>query len=490
MLTNTATPEQMKKANEMVALARAGIAKDQPGMTKAIYEATFVPTTQVQTLSMTERGVLMWNPLFVLTRISIKHVQALIAHEIWHWLRKHHKRGQLVQALNPTIAQLELNMAGDREINDDLFAAGMSFGSDLDDKCLVPKQIEAKDGLTMEEYVVAQREFAAKQQPPPPPPTPPAADDSTDDEEQDSAPSDDSDDSEDEASGADDDADGADSDAGGSGGDASDKEDDANASADSKCCSGGFGTGQCGSAAGAPVEAEADLTPDLGKDEEVADRMREQVAQAILEDAKQGRGNYAGDVLRWAEKTGTKPKVDWRKTLPRVVRESLNTTAGSGMNSYRVLSRRQAGLGYGNGRPVLPGSRQPLPTVQVWVDTSGSMGSAQMSEMLNEVGGLLKHVPGKVTFGVCDAKVHAVAQVRTVEECRKLLKGGGGTDFRPLFDTAAKLTPRPDTVVVLTDGIATIPPEQPKGMNVVWVLLGSYHAKTMPWGKVIDTDPT
>ena len=64
-----------------------------------------------------------------------------------------------------------------------------------------------------------------------------------------------------------------------------------------------------------------------------------------------------------------------------------------------------------------------------------------------------------VTVLSCDAAVHTVARVRRARDVR--LGGGGGTDMRVGLAAAAELRPRPDLVVVLTDGYTPWPERPP-----------------------------
>lgn len=477
-----APPEVLKAAKEALALMRAGLAERKPALTGVIYDVTFVFTTAVATMAMTKRAVCLVNPHFVVSREKNRHGQNAIEHELWHLLRDHFGRSEDAKALNPTITDMELNQRQDDEINDDILDAGESFGPDMDDGVCHPKRWGAPSGLTFEQYLVMHREKQAQQKPPPPPPQP-SKDDSESNGQPSSSKSDAKGDSQQDGDKGDDEGDKP-----GDGDESNDGHGSEDTDGKDAQGSGGFGKGSCGSAAGNAVEAEAMLDPDLGKPEETLNDTRARVAAAIVEDAKNGRGKYPADVMRWAEKLTTPSKVRWQTVLPRLVRNALTSTVGSGTTSYLQPSRRQAGLGYGNGRPVLPGNRQPTPEVQVWADTSGSMGSKELGEVLVETEALLRTVPGKVTFGACDAKVQAVKKVTHIAEVAPLVKGGGGTNFIPLFEHAESSKPRPDVVVVLTDGMATLPPKPPAGMAVVWVLIGKFRVKTMPWGKVIDTE--
>ncbi len=131
---------------------------------------------------------------------------------------------------------------------------------------------------------------------------------------------------------------------------------------------------------------------------------------------------------------------------------------------------------------MLPRLRAPVPNVACAIDTSGSMWSGpEIAESLSEVAGILNTLNSPVTFMACDAEVHSFGKTCDIQAVRKMLKGGGGTDFRPVFD---KLK-REDILVYFTDGYGAFPDSQPKGVTVIWVLVGAQRNRP-PWGTVIE----
>jgi predicted metal-dependent peptidase len=225
-----------------------------------------------------------------------------------------------------------------------------------------------------------------------------------------------------------------------------------------------------------------------GQTPESQQNMIEQVAAAIVKEAQAGRGDYPADIVRWAEATIKPAKVKWHQLLAKIIRGRMANRAGGGGVSYARPARRMAGLGYGNGRPVLPANRSVTPEVQAWVDTSGSVGSEELAAALAEIETIMRTLPGRVTVGACDAKVHALKKVSRFSEVMPLLKGGGGTNFIPLFKAAMEVKDKPDVIIVLTDGMATIPDEPPNDVDVIWVLIGRYKVSTMPWGRCVVVD--
>jgi hypothetical protein len=70
-------------------------------------------------------------------------------------------------------------------------------------------------------------------------------------------------------------------------------------------------------------------------------------------------------------------------------------------------------------------------------------------------------------------------------QARKVqLLGGGGTDMGVGLAKATELRPRPDLIVVLTDGFTPWPNEAPKGIRVIVGLMDP-SGSVPPWAKAI-----
>jgi len=145
---------------------------------------------------------------------------------------------------------------------------------------------------------------------------------------------------------------------------------------------------------------------------------------------------------------------DWRVLLGAAFRGCLAAGSGAGDYTYRRPGRRTPALG---GAVVLPSLRRPLPHVAVVIDTSGSVTDTDLGSALSEVAGVCRAVGlqgNRVAVYSCDAGVHTAQLVCRAEEIR--LVGGGGTDLRRGFARALAAAPRPDVVVVLTDGYTPV----------------------------------
>lgn len=225
--------------------------------------------------------------------------------------------------------------------------------------------------------------------------------------------------------------------------------------------------GGCGSCAGGgkrPWELGPPSEHSPGIREDEADIIRVKIAQDISDRIRSGkdRGTMPGHWQRWAEQT-LSPRIDWRKVIGGLVRRAISDVAGCTDYSYRRPSRRQ------NAVPdvVMPSMRHPIPQVAAVVDTSGSMSNKEIGLAVAEVGGLLTKLglrDGLQCLAV-DAELHTCRKVFNPKQVK--LAGGGGTDMGVGIHAAAKLRPKPNCCVVLTDGYTPWPEQAPAGMKIV-----------------------
>ncbi|WP_454129541.1 vWA domain-containing protein [Microbacterium aurum] len=188
-----------------------------------------------------------------------------------------------------------------------------------------------------------------------------------------------------------------------------------------------------------------------------------------------GRGTDPGDALRWVKET-LEPRTPWEQLLAGAVRRAIGWTAGRGDYTYTRPSRRASSL------PgiVLPGQHRPVPRPSIVVDTSGSVDDQLLARALGEVDSAIAAlgIPGaNVTVYSVDAAVHTVEKVRRARDAK--LVGAGGTDLRIGLRAAEDERPRPDVVIVLTDGGTPWPATPPPGAAVIAAVLGR-HRKALP----------
>jgi predicted metal-dependent peptidase len=211
--------------------------------------------------------------------------------------------------------------------------------------------------------------------------------------------------------------------------------------------------------------------------------LRCQVAAEILCHGREA-GTVPAGLLRWAEAV-LRPTVDWRRALAAEIRHGVSDVSGCVDYSYRRPSRR-AQL---SAPVVLPALRRPVPRVAVVCDTSGSMSDDLLGRVLAEVEGILRGV-GVRAEGMrvlsCDALVHSVRRVSSARQVQLL--GGGGTNMGVGIEEAVRTRPRPQVVVVLTDGYTPWPPSPPPGVRVVVGIVGGGGHPPPGWARVVRVD--
>lgn len=108
-------------------------------------------------------------------------------------------------------------------------------------------------------------------------------------------------------------------------------------------------------------------------------------------------------------------------------------------------------------------------TVAVAIDTSGSIGQRELDQFFGELRGIIEETkPQRVLVMWCDAQVHKVDEIFDVSDIGGLKPhGGGGTDFRPVFDWLDDNGITPDALVYLTDGLGSFPSHAPQ-YSVLW----------------------
>lgn len=244
--------------------------------------------------------------------------------------------------------------------------------------------------------------------------------------------------------------------------------------------------GGCGSGAdGIPRGHELGPDLDVGEVDRLAAREIRRLVAIEYREHGQRRGDTPGDALRWVRSI-LEPTVPWEPLLSGAVRRAVGWAAGRGDATYSRPSRRSSSVP----QVVLPGWHRPVPRVALVVDTSGSVDDGLLARALGEVDGVIGALglPGSsVTVYSVDAAVHTAQPVRRARDAR--LVGAGGTDLRVGLRAVEAQRPRPDVVVVFTDGGTPWPSTPPPGSAVIVALLsraGEQPPPTPPWAIRVD----
>ncbi len=238
--------------------------------------------------------------------------------------------------------------------------------------------------------------------------------------------------------------------------------------------------GACGSGAGGEKGAWEDDPSDpiggdgTGETSEVDAMLIERaVAEAVRTCGSSSRG-----ARRWADQVTAPPVVPWQQVLRVAITRAVRMVPGATDYTY-ARSRVRSGV-------ITPRLRRPACPVAVVLDTSGSVSGPLLDAALAEVDGILKATKMPCTVLACDAEVHGGAQKVTSASSVQPL-GGGGTDMGVGIRAADALIPRHGAIVVLTDGYTPWPSEPPRGPCIV-ALIGSSDsvASRIPaWATVV-----
>lgn len=176
------------------------------------------------------------------------------------------------------------------------------------------------------------------------------------------------------------------------------------------------------------------------------------------------------------------PTVDWTDKVIGF----FNRKPGGGTYDWRKADRRfvvrgivtPARSGYGAGPLV------------VALDSSGSVGQHECDVFFGNVWGILDDIrPSMIHLIWCDAKVHSVEEITDTADLldikAKGALGGGGTDFRPVFEEIEKLGIEPDALIYLTDGFGSFPKAAPS-YPVLWGNISDPGRVKYPFGEVVD----
>ena len=210
----------------------------------------------------------------------------------------------------------------------------------------------------------------------------------------------------------------------------------------------------------------------VGNDSVIAE-VKQRLAQAVQ--AANLRGTLPAGVDRMVSDILNPPR-DWRRELADLI-ETFPADF-----TFAPPDRRFHDADF-----VLPSLGGEQVELAVAFDTSGSISPEELKSYLSEVVGLMQqfdHI--KLRVLTCDAAVHEDVALEGDEvdsfAQRVRFKGGGGTDFRPVFERLKD--DRPRMLVFFTDGYGAFPSQEPD-YPVLWVLTpNSIEVEQVPFGRV------
>ena len=184
-----------------------------------------------------------------------------------------------------------------------------------------------------------------------------------------------------------------------------------------------------------------------------------------------------GDGAARVAKASIAHPVDWSQEL----REVMEATR-AGRTSWARPDKRYRACGlYLPGRIEEPAMRR----LTIAIDCSGSMVKEQLDRISASCAALFDEVdPERVTVVYFDSTIQGIDTFEDGDGFALTLRGGGGTDFRPVFDhIETSDDDDPDALIIFTDLMGPMP-SSPPDYPVIWVDDLGYGR--VPFGELVD----
>ena len=169
------------------------------------------------------------------------------------------------------------------------------------------------------------------------------------------------------------------------------------------------------------------------------------------------------------------PKLPWRVLLAKY----MTYNARDDYNYSRPSSRR--------GDPsIFPSLRSSQVDIVVALDVSGSIENDELDEFMSEVDAIKGQLRARISLLICDDKLAEgspwVFESWDEFTLPKTFSGGGGTDFRPVFEWINQQDQSPQLLVYFTDCNGRFPDITPH-YSVIWLVKGN---ASVPFGQRIQ----
>ncbi len=214
--------------------------------------------------------------------------------------------------------------------------------------------------------------------------------------------------------------------------------------------------------------AEGDHDPDKKREQlQVENQEQKQlIAQEEMFD------QFANEALEKMELHGNLPleierffnisdssKTDWRQELYRAIDRHY-------YDNYRMMPPSKKLLYSG---VYLPSLYSDTLRLSIAIDSSGSVDESLLSTFMSEIEAILVHFPNYIIdLIVCDAKIQSHRQIISGDPLDVDIKGGGGTDFRPVFSLIEENLDAPSLLLYFTDTKGSFPEAEPF-YEVIWI---------------------
>jgi len=164
--------------------------------------------------------------------------------------------------------------------------------------------------------------------------------------------------------------------------------------------------------------------------------------------------------------------VDWREILYGYIASYAKSTYTFVPPNMKYLYR---GI-------YLPSLSSDLLRIVIAIDTSGSVDEDLLSAFLGEINSIMQSYPNyEIDVITADAKIQSHKVFLPGESLDYEVSGGGGTDFRPVFEYIDSTIDYPTLLLYFTDGMGTFP-EMEASYDVMWIMP---EESEVPFGEVM-----
>jgi predicted metal-dependent peptidase len=130
----------------------------------------------------------------------------------------------------------------------------------------------------------------------------------------------------------------------------------------------------------------------------------------------------------------------------------------------------------------LPSLSSDLLRIVVAIDTSGSVDETLLATFLGEVSSIMQQYPHyEIDLITADAKIQSHRVFLPGTSLTYEISGGGGTDFRPVFEYIEKEISYPRVLLYFTDGQGRFPQNEPS-YDVLWIMSDEVQ---VPFGEIV-----
>ena len=221
-----------------------------------------------------------------------------------------------------------------------------------------------------------------------------------------------------------------------------------------------------------PLADDMDIDPKMTKDQRQEEEVKVKMEVVSAAKAAKERGRMPGALERFVNGI-LAVNTPWYELLARYFSSFSNQNQSWSRPNRRFI-------------PYLPstGKEATMGTVVVGIDTSGSIGSKELSVFGGHLNAIFEQCkPSKVVVVYCDSAVNHVDEY-TKEDFPIELRpyGGGGTDMTEILSWVEENEIEPDVCCILTDGFT---PFDDAPFPVVWAITTE---RTSPYGETVHVD--